>query len=431
MRADPTPARREVGRVRPRLVSATRLATVSDPIDLFTSAEQLDSRALWMRPATGEALVGLGSAATFSGSARQVALEWRELLADGDVDAGGAGGPRLLGGFGFDPLAPRSSLWNGFGAGRLVLPERLFTIRNQAAWLTSSTVTVQGVEDARRGCEASSSSPPRLGLSPDDWQGLVGDVATSIRSSGAGLRKVVLARASQVHLHTPLEAALRTLAAEYPTCTIFAFATREACFLGATPERLVALHGGTATTMALAGTAPRGATPDRDRAIAERLLADPKERIEHALVADALRECLAPIATRVVADAEPRIHALPNVQHLITPIRAQMREGRGVFDLVEGLHPTPAVGGYPRDPALALIREREALDRGWYAGPIGWVDARGEGEFVVGLRSALVRDDTATLFAGCGIVADSDPSTEYAEWGWKLRPMLAAFGSRG
>jgi isochorismate synthase len=430
MRADPTPARREVARVRPRLVSATRPATVSDPIDLFASAEQLESRALWMRPATGEALVGLGSAAAFSGSAQQVAAEWRELLADGDVDAGGTGGPRLLGGFGFDPLAPRSSLWNGFGAGRLVLPERLFTIQNQAWWLTSSTVTVLGVEGTRRGCETSS-SPPRLGLSPDDWQSLVGDVATSIRSSGTGLRKVVLARASQIHLHARLEAALRTLAAEYPTCTIFAFATREACFLGATPERLVALHAGTATTMALAGTAPRGATPDQDRAIAERLLADPKERIEHALVADALRECLAPIATRVVANAEPRIHALPNVQHLITPIRAQMRQGRGVFDLVEGLHPTPAVGGYPRDPALALIREREALDRGWYAGPIGWVDARGEGEFVVGLRSALVRDDTATLFAGCGIVADSDPSTEYAEWGWKLRPMLAAFGSRG
>jgi isochorismate synthase EntC len=130
----------------------------------------------------------------------------------------------------------------------------------------------------------------------------------------------------------------------------------------------------------------------------------------------------------MVADVEPRIHTLPNLQHLITPIRAQIREGRCVLDLVAALHPTPAVGGYPRAAALEVIREREQLDRGWYAGPIGWVDARGEGEFVVGLRSALVRGEVATLFAGCGIVADSDPPTELAEWGWKVRPMTHALG---
>jgi isochorismate synthase EntC len=106
-----------------------------------------------------------------------------------------------------------------------------------------------------------------------------------------------------------------------------------------------------------------------------------------------------------------------------------MKAGRGALDLVKALHPTPAVGGYPREPALKLIREREGLDRGWYAAPIGWVGARGEGEFVVGLRSALVRGETATLFAGCGIVADSDPASELAEWGWKLKPMAAALGA--
>jgi isochorismate synthase len=180
--------------------------------------------------------------------------------------------------------------------------------------------------------------------------------------------------------------------------------------------------------MALAGTGPRGATPEEDCALGQRLLADPKERTEHAVVVDAVREGLAEVSTRVVTEAEPRLHKLANVQHLVTPIRAQVQPGRGVLDLVERLHPTPAVGGYPRKRALEVIRQVEELDRGWYAAPLGWVDAQGQGEFVVGLRSALLRGDAATLFAGCGIVADSDPATELAEAGWKLRPILSALG---
>jgi isochorismate synthase len=238
----------------------------------------------------------------------------------------------------------------------------------------------------------------------------------------------VLARAEQVKMRVSLETALRRLASDYRGCAVFAFAVGDACFMGATPERLVAVHDSTATTMALAGSFPRGASPDEDARLAERLRHDPKERLEHALVVDALREDLAPVCLRVVADAEPRIHALANVQHLVTPVRAQLRAGNGVLDVVRRLHPTPAVGGYPRERALELIREREGLDRGWYAAPLGWADARGDGEFVVGLRSALIRDGTATLFAGCGIVGASDPETEFAELGWKLRPMRNALG---
>ena len=426
MRVDPASARDAAGGARPRLVSSTHPTPAFDPIEVFAAAEHVESRSLWLRPATGEALVGVGSAAVLSGEPAAVAAQWRALTANAQMDgSAAAGGPRLLGGFRFDPLAPGTRLWAGFGIGRLVLPDRLYARQHQATWLTTSRV-VDGSLPVARPFDVA--APARIGLEPEDWQRLVADVAAAITRGETGLRKVVLARARQVQTQVSLEAALRKLADRYPTCTIFAFATLDACFLGATPERLVALHDGTATTMALAGTAPRGETPEVDRRIAARLLGDPKERTEHAVVADALRESLAPLATRVVAEAEPRIHALPNVQHLITPIRAHMADGRGVLDVVAGLHPTPAVGGYPRDPALQLIRAREKLDRGWYAGPVGWVDAHGEGEFVVGLRSALVRGDTATLFAGCGIVGDSDPATEYAEWGWKLRPMSAALG---
>jgi len=254
-------------------------------------------------------------------------------------------------------------------------------------------------------------------------------VARAIANNEQGLRKVVLARAHRVHAGRSLEQALRTLATDYPSCTLFALANREACFLGATPERLISLHDGVATTMALAGSAPRDPRAKEDERIAERLLHDPKERTEHDVVVTALRDGLAQVCTRVIADTAPRLEKLSNVQHLLTSLCGEVEAGRGVLDLVERLHPTPAVGGFPREAALEVIRHREQLDRGWYAGPIGWVDARGEGEFVVGLRSALVRGESATLFSGCGIVAESDPTTEYAEWGWKLTPMLAALGA--
>jgi isochorismate synthase len=428
MPADPTLLSMVHGVGQRRLRSTTHPTADIDPIAVFAAADDLDSRALWLRPASGEALVGLGSALALSGSPERVAAEWRALVAGADVDSESRPGPRLLGGFCFDPLASGSQLWDGFGVGRLVLPECLFSVQHGTTFLTTNRFAGGSplVSRVNEAVEA----PPHLGLSPSDWQALVGEVASTIARGDTGLRKVVLARGQQVQMRVTLEAALRRLVADYSTCTIFACATRDACFLGATPERLVALHDGTATTMALAGTAPRGETPAEDLAIGQRLLRDPKERTEHVVVADAVREALAPLATRVVADPEPRLHTLPNVQHLITPICAEMKEGRGALDLVNALHPTPAVGGYPREPALKLIREREVLDRGWYAAPIGWVDGRGEGEFVVGLRSALVRGETATLFAGCGIVADSDPPTELAEWGWKLKPMATALGAR-
>jgi isochorismate synthase len=249
-----------------------------------------------------------------------------------------------------------------------------------------------------------------------------------IRHGQLGVDKVVLARARAVHHRQPIDpvAALRQLAATYPSTTVFAFAHGQTCFLGATPERLIALHHGSAATMALAGSTDRGATPAEDQALTEKLLHDPKERAEHAVVVGALRDGLAQVCSRIIADAQPRVQKLPNLQHLLTPIRGQVSPGSGVLDLVERLHPTPAMGGFPRQPALELIRARENLDRGWYAGPIGWVNRAGEGEFVVGIRSALVTGNSATLFAGCGIVAESNAAAEYVESNWKLRPMLAA-----
>jgi isochorismate synthase len=306
----------------------------------------------------------------------------------------------------------------------------MLTLKDEEAWLTTNTLNAPGA--APEGAEnAASLLPPLDPVSPEDWMALVSRVADGIRHHRLGVDKVVLARAHTVPAIgvDPVEV-VRRLAQAYPSCTVFAIDYAGVCFIGATPERLVSLHHGTASTMALAGSFARGATPREDQAQAERLLHNPKERAEHAFVVRALRDGLAGdgLCTRIMADAEPRVRTLANVQHLFTPIRGQVAPGRGVLDLVQSLHPSPAVGGVPRQQALELIRHEERLDRGWYAGAIGWLDSQAEGEFVVGIRSALLRQDTATLFAGCGIVADSNAAAEFAESEWKLRPMRAALG---
>ena len=224
---------------------------------------------------------------------------------------------------------------------------------------------------------------------------------------------------------------MRRLAGEYPTCTVFAVAQQDACFLGATPERLAQAHHGTVSTMALAGSIARGATPEEDRLLGERLRTSPKERAEHAIVVRALRVALAAspdVCSSVTAELEPCLAQLPNVQHLLTPIHAQLAPGKTLLDLVARLHPSPAVAGFPRAAALEVIRQREGFDRGWYGGPLGWLSAAGDGEFVVAIRSGLLRGREAWLYAGCGIVADSDPAAEYAESELKLRPMRSALG---
>jgi isochorismate synthase len=351
-----------------------------------------------------------------------------ERLADAAVDAGSAG-PLLFGGFSFDPFGPGSRVWTGFPDARMVVPERVFTLRGGLARMTTNTLVAAEPHATPEEEAGTAEAPPPLGAGA--WQALVDLAAGGIRRGDLGVSKVVLARARQVRVRRSIEDAVRDLATRYPECTVFAVGHGDACFLGATPERLIRLRDGTASTMALAGSAPRGQTPAEDERLARLLLSSPKERAEHAVVATALRAGLGQVCTSIVADSRPGVHKLANLQHLLTRIRGHVAAGRSVLDLLEHLHPTPAVAGYPRAAALDFIRRHEALDRGWYAAPVGWMDARGEGEFVVGLRSALVRGETATLFAGCGIVADSDPAAEVAEWGWKLRPMLQALGVEG
>ncbi|MDR7555403.1 MAG: isochorismate synthase [Armatimonadota bacterium] len=468
---------------RPVLAWASAPAPAADPVTLFARAEGLvTTRLLWARPADDLSIVGLGVAwEVVAGGDRRFATAgeaWRRCLAQ-SCGAGDVHGPVALGGFAFAPQVVQQPAWAAFPPGLLVVPA--LTVRTQGAHMEailSVLVPPEGEEAPRRAVEQLAAllapddptqpvAPPgagpgrRTGLvgshhtgdapaagTPGDvgsprrlrqrtaslaeehppaaiWKALVADAAAAVQRGE--LRKVVLARAVTVDgIGVDATSALRRLQVGYPDCTLFAVARGDTCFLGATPERLLRVRDGMVATGALAGSAPRGTTPDDDQRRGEALLASPKDRIEHAVVVDAIREAMVAACAEVAVAAAPRLLRVSNVQHLYTPVQGRLRDRYGLLDLAGRLHPTPAVGGVPRDAALAWITAREGFERGWYAGPVGWVDATGDGELAVAIRSALLCGSRATLFAGCGIVADSDPDAEYAESCLKLRPLAEA-----
>jgi len=240
------------------------------------------------------------------------------------------------------------------------------------------------------------------------------------------MSKVVLARevtveAASAHDPAAIFAALRE---QFPSCFCFCCGTPEAAFLGASPELLVRRSGANASSVALAGSTRRSSDPAVDDHLGEQLLRSDKNRREQRIVAERIVRALRPHAVWVEAAAEPEIVKVANIQHLATPVIAQLADPRSAIELAGMLHPTPAVGGEPWPAAARAIAELEQMDRGWYAAPVGWMDATEDGEFCVALRSALLRDREARLFAGVGVVAGSDPAAELEETEVKLQALL-------
>ncbi|MGO9333144.1 MAG: isochorismate synthase MenF [Acidimicrobiales bacterium] len=260
-------------------------------------------------------------------------------------------------------------------------------------------------------------------------QDFLNRVSAALAEIASGrLDKVVLAREVTVHANRPFRQAdlLGRLRALHPSCTAFAIDG----FIGATPELLIRRSGARITSCPLAGTAARSGDPDADRKASDGLLASAKERAEHQVVVEAITSALAPVAEHLDEPDGPVIRELRNVSHLGTSISGTLaRRGSGypsALELVGLLHPTPAVAGTPVDLALDYLAKLEELDRDRYAGPDGWVDARGDGEWHLGIRSAIVETSSARLFAGVGVVATSDPAAELAETQLKLQAFLAA-----
>ena len=241
--------------------------------------------------------------------------------------------------------------------------------------------------------------------------------------------KVVLARELVIKPEEPVQDTyiLNRLRHQYPDCYSFLVRNNdEASFIGSTPERLASFNSNFVLTEGLAGSISRGKTASEDAKMEYDLLHSSKDIHEQAIVLEAIKERLEPFSKEINHPNSPAIKKLSNVQHLYTPIRATMKDGISRTEVLKNLHPTPAVGGFPRNEAVEFIKKHENFDRGWYAAPVGWINASGNGEFIVGIRSGLITKEKVRFFAGCGIVQDSDPEKEWEETNMKFIPMLSA-----
>ncbi|MCS7235457.1 MAG: isochorismate synthase [Armatimonadota bacterium] len=366
------------------------------------------------------------------------ASRWRELAVRAVWE--GPLRPVAFAGFAFGE-GQTAGLWEGFPDGLLSVP-RVLRVRvlGREYVALACVATPQGdEEEAERtvglldAVGQQHGEPPVRAevvrwLPPDGrWRSQVQAAEAACRSGH--LEKVVVARCVELSTSASEDAALRSLSTRYPTCTAFAVSRPQGVFLGATPEVLARVRRGRVWTQALAGTAPRGSGRRQDGLLRAQLLASPKEAREHELVAAHLRQALADLC-RDVRERPREVVALPNVHHLRTRFSGRLNPGLGLLEVAGRLHPTPAVAGLPVPDACAWVRENESLPRGWYAGAVGWVDFSGQGELVVAIRSALVRDGRAWAFAGCGVVAGADPDREVRESQLKLQPVLEALGVR-
>jgi menaquinone-specific isochorismate synthase len=416
-----------------------RTVPVPDPGDDFLGQIPVQAAVAWVRQGAG--LAGWGEAARVAlpaGADRFTAGEkWlHEITESADIDDAvrrRGSGLVAFGTFTFDDASEGSVL---------VVPQTVLGRDGTGnAWLT--TITPDGGQDrqaaawphriSQHGASQHEASQPYVApgaiawhdgsLSAPEWQQAVGEAVHRITHS-AQLRKVVLARDLHATADNPIDVRvlLSRLAARYPGCYTFA------CdgLVGATPELLISRDSWEVGSLVLAGTAPRGATPAEDSDLARALLGSAKENEEHEYAAVSLRDTLSPLCAAMYVTPRPELIRLPNVQHLGTRVRGTLAAVKSALTLVAAVHPTAAVGGTPTGAAVEVIRELESMDRERYAGPVGWIDADGNGDWGIALRCAQLSGRRARLFAGCGIVAGSDPAAELAETESKFRPMRMA-----
>jgi isochorismate synthase len=430
--------------IRAELDLSAAVLAARRPDDRFFCFEQPDR--------DGFVLAGLGSAVALEsrgpGRFREVAVRARDLGrrasaddASRDPDRPAAAGPVFVGGFAFSDEGGATPEWSPLAPASLVLPEISLARHRGEARMTVSVVVQPDrghrLNDVlRRTEELLPASMPLIDPDPVERTRVASAappahfehaVERAVERIRAGeLQKVVLAREVRAHAATPHDpgAVLGGLREVFPACFCWCVGTPELAFVGASPELLVRRDGARAQTVALAGTTRRSADPSVDDHLGEQLLRSDKDREEQAIVVRRIERTLEPVSVWVTGADEPMVAKVQNVQHLATPIRAQLADPLPAVELAGMLLPTPAVGGEPREAALPLIPALEGLDRGWYAGAVGWTDLGEDGEFCVALRCALLRGSVAHLYAGCGIVRNSVPAEELAESEVKLQALL-------
>ncbi len=412
-------------------------------------------RFFWQEANSDTAYVGFGTAADLRAWGKNrfasIQTQARELFANAIIhnNANPDAGPRLFGGFSFrDDFTPDNT-WSIHHPAQFILPHYQFTQSGSEGWLTINAVITDEENPAEilRELEealhiryeilqqtlnptpTTSSKKPEINypMSYEQWQKMI-EAATHATDT-TNLNKVVLSRVCEIKYDhfVDVDGALAYLSETYPDCHRFLFEPRPYhAFYGATPELLAKVYGRSLRTMGLAGSYPRGKTQKEDKLLAQELLTSNKNRYEHALVVDSIRRRLLPIATNLKFSAQPSILQLGYIHHLYTPIQATLKEASGILPAIEILHPTPALGGSPRELAMQFIQQHEPVPRGWYGAPVGWIDHELNGAFCVAIRSAITQERRVWLYSGAGIVNDSIPEKEWEETAMKFKPMLNA-----
>ncbi|WP_077624998.1 isochorismate synthase [Sediminibacillus massiliensis] len=438
---------------RPQLLSVTEPIDQIDPILFFENAGQVEGgRVFWKSADEDFWLAGAGEAYALEADSNrftQIEEQWTDILSNAIIANSRrlpGTGPIAFGGFSFDPDKPKTSLWKDFQGSQFRVPAYLLSVINGECFFTINILVcdhdhsgqlafqVEKTKQMLFSRAAVEHEGPEIErvkeIDPDIWKQLVGQTTDKIKNSD--IEKIVLARELRVYFQdsVKLSAVLDKLVEAQTNSYVFAFENGKDCFLGASPERLVKVEERRLLSTCLAGTAPRGDTEGEDREIGYTLLHDQKNLHEHRFVVEMIREAVEACCRNVKVPDEPVLYPLKNLQHLYTPVEAELDSKFSILDVVKRLHPTPALGGKPRMQSMKFIREDEQLDRGWYGAPVGWMDPYQNGEFAVAIRSALIQESEASLFAGCGVVKDSLPEEEYEETNIKFTPMLSVLGGQ-
>lgn len=428
-----------------------------DPLQVYSmfDVSHTGKRFFWSTPKRDFMLSGIGIELTLTSDKDAVHRfytieamwnEWKQYTyIIGQQNQLGTG-PILFGGFSFDPQKIRGNdKWKAFSNARFHLPTIMVTKNNESFYLTINKV-IKGEEDSetiieqiqqyneiiQNGCfqneDNSLSIKEKIAFHKEEWLKAVQKAKEQIKK--AYFEKAVLAREVLLSFNQSItiSTVLKNLEKAQMPGYLFSFEVGEKSFVGATPERLVKKMQNQVYSTCLAGSIKRGKTKEEDIALGEQLLEDKKNLHEHEIVVRMIRNAFEHCCVNIKTNPFPTLLKAHNIQHLYTPIKGTIKAGFSLMDLVAELHPTPALGGYPKEEAIAFIREEEPMERGWYAAPIGWIDLHDNGEFVVAIRSGLIEDHHAYLFAGCGIVEDSNPNDEFIETEIKLGPMLHALG---
>ena len=423
-----------------------RIAVPVESLDVLAwlQAQDHPKQVYWSGRGSRDVVAGIGEA---DGCVQPLGRSLELLRAHLAPLLTGAPNVRYYGGMRFDPEQAPSGEWASFGAYRFVLPRFELTKGDEACSLACNLVLPRDYERARQIIEQvqalAEPAEDLTGWTEADWPhpavrvdmpdvaGWKANVRWALKAFETGrLDKVVLAREARLAMTDAVDpvALLRQLQPATPDCFHFLMQFETgAAFVGASPERLFARSGRSIHSEAVAGTRPLGDSASHDAQLLSELLSSEKERREHGYVRVSIRERLGPLCSTVVVDAEPSEMKLARGRHLVSRVRGQLRPGVTSLDVLAALHPTPAVGGYPRAQALETIRTRESFDRGWYAGPVGWVGPN-EAEFAVGIRSGLVLDYALSLYSGAGIVAGSEPQAEWDEIEHKISDFMTVLG---